>query len=123
MRLLPRILADEDELDRPPETTDDNRDQAGSPAFPPAPARVWIALVAAGALIPRLAYLFLFTDPENAGHGFTDAYHHWQIAYLTKEIGLSAPGGPRLWDLKGLDYICRHVRPDRVPVHVGVVVA
>ena len=102
MRLLPRILADEDELDRPPETTDDNRDQAGSPAFPPAPARVWIALVAAGALIPRLVYLFLFTDPENAGHGFTDAYHHWQIAYLTKEIGLSH--GPRLWDLRGWEY-------------------
>src|SRR5207302_5173932 len=26
------------------------------------------------------------------------------LAYLTKEIGLTAPGGPRLWDLKGLDY-------------------
>ena len=102
MRLLPRILADEDELDRQPETTDANRDQARSPAFPPAPARVWIALVAAGALIPRLVYLFLFTDPENAGHGFTDAYHHWQIAYLTKEIGLSH--GPRLWDLRGWEY-------------------
>ena len=58
--------------------------------------------MAAGALIPRLVYLFLFTDPENAGHGFTDAYHHWQIAYLTKEIGLSH--GPRLWDLRGWEY-------------------
>ena len=102
MRLLPRILADEDELDRLPEGSDDSSPKDLSPALPPSPSRAWIALVAAGALIPRLVYLFLFTDPENAGHGFTDAYHHWQIAYLTKEIGLSH--GPRLWDLRGWEY-------------------
>ena len=38
-------------------------------------------------------------------------WHHWQIAYLTKEIGLSAPGGPRLWDLKGLDYFWGVLHP------------
>jgi hypothetical protein len=44
----------------------------------------------------------VFSDPENAGSGFTDAYHHWQIAYLTKEIGLFH--GPRLWDMRGWEY-------------------
>jgi hypothetical protein len=58
--------------------------------------------------VPRLAYLFL-TNPENAGNGFTDAYHHWQIAYLTKEIGLSH--GPRLWDMRGVEYFWGPVHP------------
>ena len=42
------------------------------------------------ALLPRLIYLFAISNPENAGDGlYTDVYQHWQIAYLTKEIGLS----------------------------------
>jgi hypothetical protein len=56
--------------------------------------------------------LFVFTDPENPGLGaYNDVWHHWQIAYLTKEIGLSAPGGPRLWDLKGLEYFWGLLHP------------
>ncbi len=103
MRLLPRILADEDELDRRPEvrTATDSRGPAAA-SSPPGPPRRWLWFVAAGAVVPRLVYLFGFTDPENAGHGFTDAYHHWQIAYLTKEIGLAQ--GLRLWDLRGWEY-------------------
>ncbi len=106
MRLLPR-LADEDELDRP--------DGKSGPAEPPEVApfarlpRRWLLGVAAAALLPRLVYLFLLSDPENAGHGFTDAYHHWQIAYLTKEIGLSH--GPRLWDLRGVEYFWGLMHP------------
>ena len=73
------------------------------------PQRRWVILVAVGALIPRLAYLFVFSDPENAGNGFTDAYHHWQIAYLTKEIGLSH--GPRLWDMRGVEYFWGPLHP------------
>jgi hypothetical protein len=61
-----------------------------------------VLAVAIGALLPRLGYLFVFSNPENAGHGFTDAYHHWQIAYLTKEIGLTH--GLRLWDMRGWEY-------------------
>lgn len=38
-------------------------------------------------------------------------WHHWQIAYLTRQIGLSAPGGPRLWDLKGLEYFWGVLHP------------
>ena len=97
MRLFPRILADEEELDREP-----REEPEDLPAPAPGPSRRLVALVALGAFIPRLAYLFGFSDPENAGQGFTDAYHHWQIAYLTKEIGLSH--GPRLWDLRGWEY-------------------
>jgi hypothetical protein len=65
-----------------------------------------------GAAVPRLAYLFLLTDPENPGERrYGDVWHHWQIAYLTKEIGLTAPDGPRLWDLKGLDYFWGVLHP------------
>src|SRR5712692_1880720 len=64
------------------------------------------------ALVPRFYYLFALSNPENAGDGwYGDTYHHWQIAYLTKEIGLSAPGGPRLWDLKGLEYFWGVLHP------------
>lgn len=56
------------------------------------------------ALTPRLIYLFGVAEPQNAGAGwYGDTYHHWQIAYLTKEIGLKE-GFLRLWDLKGMEY-------------------
>jgi len=99
------MLADEDELDRPSRT--DNAAEP-DPAALAGPRRRWVVLIAAAALVPRLAYLFL-TDPENAGNGFTDAYHHWQIAYLTKEIGLSH--GPRLWDMRGVEYFWGPIHP------------
>ena len=111
MRLLPRILADEDELDRQPSEADRVADEveASIAKRPPGPRKRWVLLVALGALIPRLTYLFGFSDPENAGHGFTDAYHHWQIAYLTKEIGLY--NGPRLWDMRGVEYFWGLMHP------------
>lgn len=111
MTVLPRVLADEDELDRHPPEADAEVDEAKRLAEePPAGPRLgWVLLVAICALIPRLAYLFVFSDPENAGQGFTDAYHHWQIAYLTKEIGLSH--GPRLWDLRGVEYFWGLLHP------------
>ena len=106
MKLLPRILADEDE-----------EDQAAEPAHetPSAVPRLhwaWTLAIALVAAVPRLLYLFVFTDPQNAGiRRYGDVYHHWQIAYLTKEIGLTAPDGPRLWDLKGLDYFWGMLHP------------
>lgn len=109
MKLLPRILPDEDEEDRRLD-----QPEAAAQAEPNARALHWgwTAAVAAAAAIPRLLYLFVFTDPENPGLGaYNDVWHHWQIAYLTKEIGLSAPGGPRLWDLKGLDYFWGILHP------------
>ncbi len=111
MKLLPRILLDEEEEDRRLEEPDSSGESGPLPGI----GRLhwgWTAVVAAGAAIPRLLYLFGFTDPENPGLGaYNDVWHHWQIAYLTKEIGLSAPGGPRLWDLKGLDYFWGILHP------------
>jgi hypothetical protein len=106
---LPHILAadEEDEEDdvapRPVEVVE--------PQSRPAPLHwAWTVAIAAGAALPRLLYLFVFSDPENPGP-YGDVWHHWQIAYLTKEIGFSAPNGPRLWDLKGLDYIWGILHP------------
>lgn len=59
----------------------------------------------------RIYFLYNFTDPENAGDGwYGDTYHHWQIAYLTKEIGLGE-SFLRLWDLKGMEYFWGPVHP------------
>ena len=67
------------------------------------------AIIAALALAPRLVYLFAGGDPQNAGDGMTDTYHHWQIGYLTQQVGLSHD--LRLWDLKGLEYFWGIVHP------------
>ena len=106
MKLLPRILADEDEEDLAPEAFED------APVAAPRTHWALVAGVAAIAAIPRLLYLFAFSDPENPGvRRYGDVWHHWQIAYLTKEIGLGAQDGPRLWDLKGLDYFWGILHP------------
>ncbi|MHB8588729.1 MAG: hypothetical protein ACYDA0_07750 [Candidatus Dormibacteraceae bacterium] len=109
MKLLPRILADEDELDQQAPVTSElaTTEKLTSESSPR--LALWATLIAVGALVPRLAYLFIVSDPENAGQGFTDAYHHWQIAYLTKEIGLTH--GPRLWDLRGVEYFWGLMHP------------
>ena len=108
MKLLPRILAEEDELDRADPEPERREEATATPEARRISLR-WIGAVALAALVPRLAYLFLFSDPENAGDPFTDAYHHWQIAYLTKEIGLSH--GPRLWDMRGWEYFWGLLHP------------
>jgi hypothetical protein len=109
LKLLPRILPTEEEEERrldEPVTFD----EGPSASEPEGVAWRWTAAVAAAAAVPRLLYLFVFSDPQNPGP-YGDVFHHWQIAYLTKEIGLSAPGGPRLWDLKGLEYIWGALHP------------
>jgi hypothetical protein len=106
VKLLPRLLADEDEEDEAQPTIDE------TPSGLPRLHWAWLPAIVALAAVPRLLYLFVFSDPENPGvRRYGDVWHHWQIAYLTKEIGLSAPGGPRLWDLKGLDYFWGILHP------------
>jgi len=110
LKLLSRILpSEEDEdkrLDRP-EPQDEPVTEVHTGSW-----WGWTVAVAALAATPRLLYLFVFTDPENPGNGlYGDVWHHWQIAYLTKQIGVSAPDGPRLWDLKGLDYFWGVLHP------------
>lgn len=62
------------------------------------------------ALGVRLIFIFVVSEPDNAGVGvFEDTYHRWQIAYLTREIGW--PQARRLWDLKGFEYLWGVVHP------------
>ncbi|HEY1162185.1 MAG TPA: hypothetical protein VGF78_03850 [Candidatus Dormibacteraeota bacterium] len=115
MKLLPRILVN-DEEDRELGTAFEEFDDAKRPAVADISAQPlpWWALATAWsvALLPRLYALFFLTDPQNPGDGWHgDVFHHWQIAYLTKEIGLWDPSGPRLWDLKGLDYFWGLIHP------------
>jgi hypothetical protein len=103
-------LADEDEEDR-------RIAEEEQPAAAPVPeaasiAWYWTLGLVVVATLPRLIYIFLVSNPENAGDGwYGDTYHHWQIAYLTKEVGLTTAGGPRLWDLKGLEYFWGVLQP------------
>ena len=109
MKLLPRLLADDEDEEIPePEIAPEEHPESKTPRL----HWGWTLALAIGAAVPRLLYIFVFTDPENPGNGlYGDVWHHWQIAYLTKEIGLWAPGGPRLWDLKGLDYFWGVLHP------------
>ena len=103
----PVVLAEADEEQGAPDSIEGEREPAVPPLW-----WGWTVALAVAAALPRLAYLFFFTDPENPGvHRYGDVWHHWQIAYLTKEIGLSAPDGPRLWDLKGLEYFWGVLHP------------
>lgn len=68
-------------------------------------------LIFAGALVARLLVLFVLTDPQNPGLGwYGDVYHHWQIAYLSQEVGFSE-GFLRLWDFKGLEFFWGLLHP------------
>ena len=63
------------------------------------------------AALPRLIVLFFVTDPQDAGVNFYgDVYHHWQVGYLSKEIGFSE-GFLRLWDFKGLEFFWGLLHP------------
>lgn len=64
------------------------------------------------AFTTRAYTLFYITDPQNAGveGWYSDTYHHWQIAYLSKEVGFKH-GFLRLWDLKGMEYFWGATHP------------
>jgi hypothetical protein len=112
MKLLPRILADEDDEDRRIDAAESQAEPEPQRQTEPRLGWWWTPIIALAAALPRLIYLFVLTDPENPGiRRYGDVWHHWQIAYLTKEIGLTAPDGPRLWDLKGLDYFWGILHP------------
>ncbi len=63
------------------------------------------------ALAVRLFFLFKVEDPQNSHPGwYEDAYHHWQIAYLSLKVGFHQ-GFLRLWDLKGMEYFWGLLHP------------
>lgn len=66
------------------------------------PARAWALTFAAAAVLFRALYLLAGTDDPGFTGWYNDSYHHWQISYLSKEIGFFR--GPRLWDLGGMEY-------------------
>ena len=61
------------------------------------------------AIIVRLLYTFVFSNPNFPGW-YTDVFHHWQIAYLSKEIGFHQ-GFLRLWDFKGMEFFWGLLHP------------
>jgi hypothetical protein len=62
-------------------------------------------------LMPRLFVLFEVTNPQNPGLGwYGDTFHHWQVAYLSKEIGFKQ-GFLRLWDFKGMEFFWGLLHP------------
>lgn len=107
-RLLDRILHENDEqLQLAEETSDDS----GGTVWR-TPSDLLLALgIFVLSVAPRLYFLFQISDPQNAGDGwYGDTYHHWQIAYLTREIGFTQ-GFLRLWDLKGMEYFWGPLHP------------
>lgn len=69
-----------------------------------------------GALAIRLFYLLFVTDPNNPGAGwFGDSYHHWQIGYLTQQLGWQN-GFLRAWDLKGMDLFWGLLHPTALAI-------
>jgi len=62
------------------------------------------------ALIPRLYFIFVVSQPIEIPLWYGDVFHHWQIAYLSKEIGFKQ-GFLRLWDLKGMEYFWGLMHP------------
>lgn len=66
------------------------------------PARTWALTFAAAAVLFRALYLVAGTDDPGFTGWYNDSYHHWQISYLSKEIGFFR--GPRLWDFGGVEY-------------------
>lgn len=66
--------------------------------------RAFLIVIFLLAFFVRLFFIYKVSTPDNPGAGwFGDAYHHWQIAYLSQEIGFEN-GFLRLWDLKGMEF-------------------
>jgi len=79
-------------------------ERGGRETFNPVPPIYLTLLVFLLALTARLVVLFFFTEPDNPGVAwYADVWHHWQIAYLSKEVGFKE-GFLRLWDFKGMEY-------------------
>ena len=63
----------------------------------------WPALIFVVALGVRAGYVYWSGADKPGFDWYGDVYHHWQVAYLSKEIGFKQVFG-RLWDLKGMEF-------------------
>ena len=63
------------------------------------------------AVFVRLGVLYLLTGTDAASLGwFMDTFHHWQVAFLSKDIGFQHDF-LRLWDFKGMEYFWGLLHP------------
>lgn len=70
------------------------------------------------AITPRLIYIFVLSNPNFPGW-YTDTFHHWQVAYLSKEVGFSV-GFLRLWDFKGMEFFWGLLHPLVLAILMGI---
>lgn len=63
----------------------------------------WPLVIYAVALGTRMFYVYWSGADKPGFDWYGDVYHHWQIAYLSKQIGFQQAFG-RLWDLKGMEF-------------------
>jgi len=69
------------------------------------------------ALIPRLYVLFSFGSDYPGW--YDDTFHHWQVAFMSKEVGFSH-GFLRLWDFKGMEYFWGLLHPLVLVILMGL---
>lgn len=107
-REAPRFLQDVDEFDMPIVREALARPAAVTPreavtrTARVVSVRQWVLGLAAVAALLRIGYLLIGTTDSRFVAWYIDSFHHWQISYLSKEIGFFQ--GPRLWDLGGMEY-------------------
>ena len=103
--ILDKILHDDEEVDSVNVISEKEREDSilykGVEKYLP-------VIIFFAAFAVRVIVLIL-TDPNSPGW-YDDTFHHWQIGYLTKEIGLHQ-GFLRLWDLKGMEYFWGLLHP------------
>jgi len=102
LKLFDSILGDQEELDREEELVEKEEEDVKVNYLE-------IIFVFLLAVIPRLIYLFVLSNPNIPGF-YTDVFHHWQIAYLSKTVGFSH-GFLRLWDFKGMEFFWGLLHP------------
>lgn len=100
--MIKDILADPDELVGVPHVAEPARAETPAEVAERTSVRKWALGIAALAVVARVAYLLVGTADSRFVAWYVDSFHHWQISYFTKEIGLA--NGPRLWDLGGMEY-------------------
>src|SRR3989344_3902456 len=106
-RLFDRFLGGQEELDR--EVSGNEGEKVNEESERQKTSLLELTFVFVFAIIPRLFYIFVFSNPNFPGW-YTDTFHHWQIAYLSKEIGFQQ-GFLRLWDFKGMEFFWGLLHP------------
>jgi len=108
-KLFDRILGGQDELDREKDVADQENDSVDKNWKEIKINWLELLFIFLMAITPRLLYMFVFSNPNIPGF-YTDVFHHWQIAFLSKEIGFHQ-SFLRLWDFKGMEFFWGLLHP------------